>query len=147
MARDRAGAYADGIRRGAPEAIQVADRWHLLRNASDALLWVLERHRGALAKVAGVVLDEAAASSAPALPVPQQPTKLEELRQRRQADRDRRFEQVMALSQSGLGIHAIARTTGLARNTVRNWLRAGAAPTPAARARGPASSTRSCPIS
>ena len=129
VARDRAGAYADGIRRGAPEAIQVADRWHLVRNASDALLWVLERHRGALAKVAGVVLDEAAASSAPALPSPQQPTKLEELRQRRQADRDAQFEWVAALSQSGLGTQAIARATGLARNTVRNRLRAGAAPT------------------
>lgn len=126
VARDRAGAYADGIRRGAPEAVQVADRWHLLRNASDALLWVLERHRGALARVARVVLDEATMVIAPA---PRRPTKLEELRLRRQANRDAQFERVEALSRSGLGTQAIARATGLARNTVRNWLRAGAAPT------------------
>ena len=45
VARDRAGAYADGIRSGAPEAVQVGDRWHLLRNLSDALARALDRHQ------------------------------------------------------------------------------------------------------
>lgn len=43
IARDRAGTYALGARDGAPDAPQVADRWHLLRNCSEALLNVLER--------------------------------------------------------------------------------------------------------
>jgi transposase len=50
VARDRAGAFADGIRQGAPEAIQVADRFHLLCNASDALKPVFDRHHREIRK-------------------------------------------------------------------------------------------------
>ena len=45
VSRDRSGAYADGIRAGAPRAVQVADRWHLLVNCSDALRQLLDQHQ------------------------------------------------------------------------------------------------------
>jgi transposase len=43
VSRDRAGYYAEGAAQGAPEAVQVADRWHLLRNLSEALQQIVER--------------------------------------------------------------------------------------------------------
>jgi Transposase len=44
VARDRAEAYASGVRQGAPEATQVADRFHLLKNLASALQEVFNGH-------------------------------------------------------------------------------------------------------
>src|SRR5262249_21306135 len=52
VSRDRSAVYADGIRKGAPEAIQIADRWHLHLNAGDALERVIAGQRKTLETVA-----------------------------------------------------------------------------------------------
>jgi transposase len=134
VVRDRAGAYAEGAARGAPEAIQVADRWHLLRNGSDALRGVLERHHRDL--------HEAARASVPPpepAPLPQEvaakadepsPKTATEMRGRAaQERRDARFAEAARLREGGMPLAGIARALGVERQTVRRWLRAGHAPT------------------
>jgi transposase len=52
ITRDRAQVYAEGARQGAPQATQVADCWHLLKNLGEALERYLLHHRQAI-KAAG----------------------------------------------------------------------------------------------
>ncbi len=52
VSRDRSGPYAEAARTGAPTATQVADRRHLLVNASEALRGIVERHQSEIRDVA-----------------------------------------------------------------------------------------------
>lgn len=123
ISRDRAGAYAEAARQGAPHAVQVADRFHLLRNLREALEHVLAHH--------GSIIEEAFQRHAPAPvtdppPTPPNPalTHSQQLSRERRERRLTRYQQVIELHQRGTSLRAIASQVGLNRKTVRYWLRA-----------------------
>jgi transposase len=132
VVRDRAGAYAEGARRGAPKARQIADRWHLLCNGSSALRALLDHHHRDLREAAEKAASELSAEDTPAPPAakPEAPAltaaqrRSEESRRRREA----RFDQAARWHREGMSLRAIAQALGVERKTVRRWLRAGQAP-------------------
>lgn len=136
VSRDRSGPYAEAARTGAPAAIQVADRWHLLVNASEALRAVVERHQPQIQDVARRC---APASSAPTVPVEGAPAP------ERGGQRRARVEAALRLRGNGMPIKEIARHTGASRNAVRRWLRAGTF-VPYRRAPGPSLLDRHLPF-
>jgi transposase len=63
ISRDRGTEYIKGATDGAPDAIQVADRWHLLNNLKDALKRILEGKRATLKAVAESEVTESEGSA------------------------------------------------------------------------------------
>jgi len=116
ISRDRSGTYADGAHQGAPHALQVADRFHLVKNIGACLEQFLHRKQADLRHAARTVSD--GAPSAP--PTPDDPgsrrTRAQSMEPTRQQQRATAVQQ---LHQEGMSMHAIARTLHLARNTVR----------------------------
>lgn len=130
ITRDRAGCYARGASSGAPHAIQVADRWHLLHNLREALVRLLDRHHRELRTVARAVTPAQIprAPPSPDTPADGPPSRAQQLRLDRRARRRRRYEQVMELHRQGISLRAIVKRLGLSRRTVRRFVCAGAFP-------------------
>jgi transposase len=125
ICRDRAGAYADGARQGAPEAEQVADRWHIYHNLCEHAGKAAARYRSCLEEPAPEEPEEPAVPEAPQVPDLQQAAIDAAARRAGEsalAVRTRqRYELVQSLKAQGKGIKPIMRETGLAKETVRHF--------------------------
>lgn len=127
ICHDRASGYAEGARLGAPDAVQVADRWHLFHNLTEAVERCVTRHSAHLRAPEPAPSPEASATAVAELEKIAEVAKAERAA-RRSADRTRdRHQEIHALIAKGLTLRAIARELGLARNTVRKFARAGTA--------------------
>jgi transposase len=133
ICRDRAGAYAEGARDGAPEAVQVADRFHLLRNVADAVQQVFDQHRKGLKSVQVEPPTPVASGEAPGAsegpkgqartPLPVSVLPGAAVGTPPSPPRSERYEQVCRLAQQGWPYTAIAKAVGLHRKTVSLYVR------------------------
>ena len=136
ICRDRAGAYAEGARNGAPGATQVADRWHLWHNLAGHAGKTVARHRACLknrplatASPPGTAEQEAAehAQEEAGSAIPDGPADGCGTEGRLVARTRERYAAVHELLQAGESLHAISRSLSLSRPTVRRFARAASA--------------------
>ncbi len=119
VCRDRCGLYSQGAREGAPQARQIADRFHLLQNLREAI----EQQMTRVSRFAGrSLLSSTDSRGASGLDDDLQPSR----RTQRDA-RDALFDRVHALYAAGKTQRDISAATSVGRLTVRLWLRSGLA--------------------
>ncbi|TMC18823.1 MAG: hypothetical protein E6J34_16215 [Chloroflexi bacterium] len=119
--RDRAGAYAKGARKGAPKAQQVADRWHLLENLTDAMQGFFRTFQPLLKSLKSSSEAGAPASSSQ----PESPPwhtgmtkRSEEKSLALHQERVERYHQIHDLAAKKVDVANIARQVGVSRQTV-----------------------------
>ena len=155
ISRDRAGEYAAAARKGAPQAQQVADRFHLLVNLRDGLKKLMERKQACLPAIeedTPAAIPHKARGRVKEVSAPQVSqqarsdrhfrTMSPKLRSRgtapkssaptsaqvSRANRYRRYQAVCTLHQQGFSQREITRRLKIGRETVRRFLRAESFP-------------------
>lgn len=130
VSRDRSGAYANGIKDGAPKAIQVADRWHLLKNARDVLKRIADRCHPEVRKAAEITAkkqlkcEEHDIAPHPESGPSEKPRVPHTGENPRREKRWMQYQGVQEFHQQGLSQRAIATRVGLDRSTVRRFIHA-----------------------
>jgi transposase len=112
VARDRGGGYGEAVAKALPDAIQVADRWHLMSNASQAFLAAVRKSMREIRSAIGATTIN-----------PELLTSAERLQYETYLRREETNASILALAEGGMPIKRIARTTGYARDTVRRVVR------------------------
>ena len=118
VSRDRGGTYVDGATQGAPEAIQVCDRWHLLKNLGEAVeAFLIRAHIHLPGTVVPQPTLERPLTTYSATPAGQGKTQARLLR------KWKLYQRIQELHEGGMSLRKIGEELGLARGTVRKYFR------------------------
>src|SRR6266568_5396513 len=114
VSRDGSSEYASAIRKGAPHARQVSDRWHLVKNLAACVSVQIAKTLAGLRRV-----EERRPTQTPAV---------QQAQQARQAERMARYERILELQKHGMKSGEIARTLGMSQRTLQRWIATGNIP-------------------
>lgn len=132
VSRDRGTDYASAASRGAPQAIQVADRFHICKNLTEATQLLLARCQAEI--LASRTMEEPAQneSGQPVISIeewrPKEPAQVQKARLTRGAGRKARYEQAMEGLAQGLTTKEVACQLGMSERTVQKWKTSGTFP-------------------
>ena len=136
VSRDRGKEFAKAATLGAPQAQQVVDRFHMVKNLSEVLREILGHCRAEIRQGEAPVPQLEKTGEERTRPLPtaatwqqRTPAQVKKAHQARQASRDDRYQQMMALRAQGLTQREVATRMGMSERAVRTWLKRGAAPT------------------
>ena len=134
--RDRGKDFSKAATVGAPQAQQVVDRFHLVKNLSEVLQEILGHCRAEIRQGEAPLPQVEKAAAEPTRPLPtaatwqqRTPAHVKRVHQARQASRNDRYTQMTTLRTQGLTQREVAKRMGMSERTVRHWLKRGAAPT------------------
>jgi transposase len=147
VSRDRAEAYRNGVTAGAPNVVQVADRFHLLANLRQAVQESLTPHKKHFRRAATA---SPSARGSPvgsvAAAVTGSKTKLQKLQAERRQARLEKWQRTQALREQGFTNAQIALEVGLSKRTVIRFLKGDVYPERKARTRSTNSLTPYLPF-
>jgi len=122
ITRDRSGSYSEGATRGAPNAIQIADRFHLLANLTDILKKIIERNSEVLK-----VSQPSPPENIEMEPVAEQ--KVAQTISAGLAHRQELYKQVQELHRQGMSYRGVAKSLGMTTNTAMKYVNLPEPPT------------------
>ena len=142
VSRDRSSEYAAAIKKGAPQALQVADRWHLGKNLAESVSTLLARCRAEIRRGLRVQA-EPSQEREEMKPVseegrrPARSRSVELAREGRRAQKLDRYAQAIELYHQGLRAADVASRVGIGERTVHRWIAHGSFPEAKQRRRRP----------